>query len=172
MTIPTLTTERLILRGFRREDFAGVYALWSDPRTGRLMGMQPMSEEDCWAKFLRSFGAWQVNGFGFWAVEEKASGNFVGELGFLNAKRAIEPPLPVPEMGWSFSPSMQGRGYATEGVAAAIRWGEDHFGRARFSAIIAPENEPPLKLARKFGFAEVARTTYKDHPTIVLYREP
>ena len=44
--------------------------------------------------------------------------------------------------------------------------------RARFSAIIAPENEPSLKLARKFGFAEVARTTYKDHPTIVLYREP
>jgi RimJ/RimL family protein N-acetyltransferase len=172
MTIPTLTTERLILRGFRREDFAGVYALWSDPRTGRLMGMQPMSEEDCWAKFLRSFGAWQVNGFGFWGVEEKASGNFVGELGFLNAKRAIEPPLPVPEMGWSFSPSVQGRGYATEGVAAAIRWGEDHFGRARFSAIIAPENEPSLKLARKFGFAEVARTTYKDHPTIILYREP
>src|SRR5436309_6077677 len=163
MTIPTLTTERFILRGFKREDFAAVYALWSDPRTGRLMGMQPMTEEECWAKFLRSFGAWQVNGFGFWAVQEKASGNFVGELGFLNAKRAIEPPLPVPEMGWSFSPSVQGRGYATEGVAAAIRWGEDHFGRARFSAIIAPENEPSLKLARKFGFVEVARAIYKDH---------
>jgi RimJ/RimL family protein N-acetyltransferase len=170
--IPTLKTERLILRRFQREDFSAVYALWSDPRTGRLMGMQPMSEEDCWAKFLRSFGAWQVNGFGFWAVEEKASGSFVGELGFLNAKRQIEPPLPVPEMGWSFSPALHGRGYATEGVAAAIRWGEGHFGRVRFSAIIAPENEPSLKLAHKFGFAEVARTTYKDHPTIVLYREP
>lgn len=172
MNIPTLETERLILREFRRGDFAAVYELWSDPRTTRLMGMQPMNEEDAWAKFLRSFGSWEVNGFGFWAAEEKASGRFVGELGFLNAKRMIEPPLPVPEMGWSFSPSVHGRGYATEAVAAALPWGESHFGRVRFSAIIAPENEPSLKLARKFGFAEVAHTTYKDHPTIVLYRDP
>jgi RimJ/RimL family protein N-acetyltransferase len=172
MTIPTLTTERLILRGFRREDFAAVFELWSDPRTGRLMCMQPMTEEDCWAKFLRSFGSWDVNGFGFWAIEEKANGCFVGEAGFLNAKRTIEPPLPVPEMGWSFSPSVHGRGYATEAVAAAIPWGEGRFGRVRFSAIIAPENEPSLKLAHKFGFAEVARATYKAHPTIVLYRDP
>src|SRR5581483_6375825 len=170
--VPTLETERLILRGCRHEDFASVYELWSDPRTVRLMDMQPMTEEDCWAKFLRSFGSWEVNGFGFWAVEEKISGRFVGELGFLNAKRAIDPPLPVPEMGWSFSPSVHGRGYATEGVAAAIRWGDDQFGRVRFSAIIAPENEPSLKIARKFGFAEASRTAYKDHPVIVLYRDP
>ena len=55
-------------------------------------------------------------------------------------------------------------------MAAAIAWGEDHFDRVRFSAIIGHENEPSLKLARKFGFKEVERTTYKDHPTIVLYR--
>jgi RimJ/RimL family protein N-acetyltransferase len=172
MTIPLLETERLILRGFKREDFAAVYELWSDPRTVALMGMKPMTEEDCWAKFLRSFGAWQVNGFGFWAIQEKSSGRFVGEAGFLNAKRAIEPPLPVPEMGWSFSPSVHGRGYATETVAAAIPWGEKHFGRVRFSAIIGHENESSLKLARKFGFAEVTRTIYTEHPTIVLYRNP
>ena len=172
MTIPIIETERLILRGFRREDFAAVFELWSDPRTVQLMGMKPMTEEDCWAKFLRSFGAWEVNGFGFWAIEEKSSGRFVGEAGFLNAKRAIDPPLPVPEMGWSFSSAVHGRGYATEAVAAAIPWGEQHFGRVRFSAIIGHENEPSLKLAHKFAFGEVARVTYKEHPTIVLYRDP
>lgn len=172
MDIPTIETERLILRGYRREDFEPLFEMWSDPRTGRLMGMAPLSEEDCWAKFLRTFGGWDVNGFGFWAIEEKASGRFVGEAGYLNARRAIEPPLPVPEIGWSLSPSSQGKGYASEAVAAAIVWGETHFGRVRFSAIIDPENGPSLKLARKFDFAEVARTTYKDRPTIILYREP
>src|ERR1051325_9460795 len=145
MNIPTLTTERLILRGFRNEDFAGVLELWSDPRTVALMGMQPMNEEDCWAKFLRGVGAWHVNGFGFWAIEEKASGRFVGELGFLNAKRTFDPPLPVPEVGWSLMPWAHGQGYASEALAAALSWGEQKFGRVRFSAIIAPENAPSLK---------------------------
>src|SRR4051812_2878974 len=111
MDVPALETERLILRGFRREDFAAVFEMRSDPRTVRLIGMAPMTEEDCWAKFLRSFGSWDVNGFGFWAIEKKGSGRFVGEAGFLNARRAIVPPLVVPEMGWSLSPSAQGRGY-------------------------------------------------------------
>lgn len=168
--IPMLETARLILRGYRNEDFPALVALWSDPRTTRLMGMKPMSEEDVWAKYLRSVGSWEVNGFGFWAIEEKASGSFVGEAGFLNAKRAIEPPLPIPEMGWSLVPGVQGKGYATEAVAAAIAWGESHFGRVRFSCIIAPENAPSLRVAARFGFVEAARTTYKDHPTIVFYR--
>ena len=172
MSIPTLETDRLVLRGFKREDFFSVYELWSDPHTVGLMGMKPMTEEECWAKFLRSFGSWDVNGFGFWAIEEKSSGRFVGEAGFLNAKRAIDPSLPVPEMGWSFSASVHGRGYATEAVSAAIPWGEKYFGHVRFSAIIGHENEPSLKLAHKFGFKEVARTIYKEHPTIVLYRDP
>jgi len=171
MNAPTLETERLLLRAHKREDFPALFELWSDPRTVGLMGMQPMSEEDCWAKFLRSFGSWQVNGFGFWAIEEKESGRFVGEAGFLNARRNMEPKLPVPEMGWALSPSVHGRGYASEAVATALPWGEKHFGRVRISAIIAPENEPSLKLARKFGFVEAVRTTYKEHPTIVLYRD-
>lgn len=171
LQIPTLETERLRLRGFRNEDFASILELWSDPRTVSLMGMKPMSEEDAWAKFLRSVGSWHVNGFGFWIVEEKASGRFAGELGFLNAKRSFDPPLPVPEIGWSLMPWAKGKGYASEALAAALAWGETHFGRVRVTAIIAPENEPSLKLAHKFGFNDVRETVYKDHPIIVLYRD-
>jgi RimJ/RimL family protein N-acetyltransferase len=71
MTIPTLQTARLILRGYRNEDFPALVELWSDRRTVRLMGMKPMSEEDVWTKYLRSVGSWEVNGFGFWAVAER-----------------------------------------------------------------------------------------------------
>jgi len=168
---PTLETERLILRPYRREDFANIFELWSDPRTVRLMGMKPMTEEDAWGKFQRSVGAWHVNGFGMWVAEEKGTGRFLGELGFIAAKRALEPSIhDYPEVGWSFMADVHGRGYATEALAAVLAWGEDHIGRRRYAAIIAPENEPSLKLARKFGFVEFARSTYKDHPTIILFR--
>jgi RimJ/RimL family protein N-acetyltransferase len=72
MTIPTLKTARLILRGYRNEDFPALVEPWADPRTTCLMGMKPMTEEDVWAKYLRSVGSWEVNGFGFWAVEERS----------------------------------------------------------------------------------------------------
>jgi RimJ/RimL family protein N-acetyltransferase len=169
--VPVLETPRLVLRALRRSDFAAVLELWSDPRTVALMGMKPMNEEDAWAKFLRSVGSWHVNGFGFWAIEEKASGRFAGELGFLNAKRTFDPALPVPEIGWSLMPWAKGNGYASEALGTALTWGELHFGRVRFSAIIAPENVPSLKLAHKFGFVDVAETTYKEHPIIVLHRD-
>lgn len=171
MAIPTLEAERIVLRPYRVSDFNDLFVLWSDPRTVRLMGMQPMTEEEAWAKFLRVFGAWQVNGFGFWVIEEKASGRYVGELGYINSRRTIDPPLPVPEMGWSIMPWAKGKGYASEALTAALKWGEGHFGRVRFCAIIAPENAPSLNLAKKFGFVETHHTHYKGHPTIILFRD-
>ena len=169
---PTLETLRLILRPYGHEDFANIFELWSDPRTVRLMGMKPMTEEDAWGKFLRSVGSWHVNGFGMWVAEEKSTGRFLGELGFISARRALEPSIHAyPEVGWSFMAEVHGQGFASEALEAALKWGAAHFGKRRYAAIIAPENEPSLKLAAKFGFVEAARSTYKDHPTIILFRD-
>jgi RimJ/RimL family protein N-acetyltransferase len=73
---------------------------------------------------LRYVGHWSWLGFGYWLVEEKTSGQFVGEVGFADYKREIEPSIDdVPEIGWVLVPAMYGRGYATESVRAAIDWG-------------------------------------------------
>ena len=110
-------------------------------------------------------------GFGFWALEVKATGQFIGAVGYLDGKRAIEPPLgDAPEMGWVLAAAAHGQGYATEAVAAAQAWGDAHFGGARTVCLIHPDNQPSLRIAEKFGFREYARTTYKGEPGVLLER--
>jgi RimJ/RimL family protein N-acetyltransferase len=169
--VPVLETERLTLRGHRVEDFADCLALWTDPQVTRFIGGRPSTQEEVWSRLLRYIGHWSLLGFGYWAVEERATGRFIGELGFADFKRQIEPSLDgIPEAGWALSPSVHGRGYATEAVQAILAWGDRHFGSARTACIIAPENWASIRVAEKCGYREFQRTTYKDNPTIMYMR--
>jgi RimJ/RimL family protein N-acetyltransferase len=173
MDIPTIETERLTLRGHTLKDFPAFAEMWADPEVNRFIGGAPLSEEEAWGKFLRTFGQWAVTGFGFWSVIEKQSGMRIGEAGFLDGRRDIVPSLiGVPECGWSLARSAQGKGYATEAVRAALAWGDAHFGRIRMACIIAPDNSASLRVAAKTGFREAHRTAYRNAPTIMLYRDP
>jgi RimJ/RimL family protein N-acetyltransferase len=170
---PTLETPRLRLRGHRLADFAPCAAMWADPIVTRFIGGRPSTEEEVWARLLRYRGHWAHLGFGYWAVEEKASGAFVGELGFADFQRDLAPPFgDRPELGWALSPSVHGRGYATEALLAALRWGDARFGHLPTVCMIAPENAPSLRVAAKLGFREYLRTTYKGEPTVLLERPP
>ncbi len=168
--VPVLETERLKLRGHRMDDFPACAAMWADPVVTRHFG-HSFSEEESWTRFLRYFGHWSVLGFGSWLVEERATGNFVGEVGFANYRRAIEPPLDAPEIGWVLAVQFHGKGYATEAVRSAVTWGEQHFGPVRTTCIIAPENLPSIRVAEKCGYRESLRTTYKGQPAVVFVRE-
>ena len=171
--VPVVETERLILRGHTLDDFPAYAEMWADPGVTRFIGGAPLSQEESWGKFVRTFGQWTLMGYGFWSVVEKQSGRRIGELGFLEGKRDITPYLAgTPECGWAFVPNVHGNGFASEALRAALRWGDGHFGRVRMACIIAPENAPSLKLAAKFGFREAHRTSYKGQATIVLHRDP
>ena len=168
---PILETERLILRVPTREDFPAYAAMWADPIVTRFIGGAPLSEEDAWAKFMRTFGHWALMGYGFWSIIEKSSGLRVGEAGILNVKRAIEPPFHgTPEIGWSLVPAAHGKGYASEAARAVIAWGESHFGRMKMVCIIDPGNEASIRVAVKCGFREKTRTIYKGEPIIIFER--
>ena len=168
---PVLETSRLRLRGFRVDDFDNWFAFSRLSAYYRYFGNEPMLAEEVWKLLLRSAGHWVIMGFGFWAVEEKASGRFVGAVGFLRLLRTLDPPLgDAPEIGWVMDPAVHGRGYASEAVAAALAWGESYFGPVRTVCIIHPENEASLRLAAKFGYREYARTTYHAGPIVLLER--
>src|SRR5271163_2081126 len=139
--VPILETARLKLRGHRLDDFTHCAAMWADPQVTQYIGGKPLTEEEAWTKFLRYAGHWSLLGFGYWVAEEKATGNFAGELGFADYKRDLEPSLKgVPEIGWVLASHAQGKGYATEAARAAIAWGDAYFPSTRTACIIDPEN--------------------------------
>ena len=169
--VPVLETDRLILRGHRREDLADSAAMWGDAEVVRFISGKPQTREEVWAKMLRLVGHWAMLDCGYWVVTEKATGRFAGEAGFGLFEREIDPPFgDTPEAGWALASWAQGQGYAGEAVRAILAWGDQRFDRARVVCMIAPENGSSLKLAEKVGFREYHRTTYKEQPTILLER--
>lgn len=169
--VPVLETGRLRLRGHRLADFADCAAMWADPIVTRHIGGRPFSQEEVWARLLRYVGHWALLGFGYWAIEEKTTGEFVGELGFADFKRDIKPSLDdAPELGWALASRVHGQGYATEAVRGAITWGDLHFARARTTCLIHPENLASIRVAEKCGYREFQRATYKDHAVILFER--
>lgn len=169
--VPVIETERLRLRGHAPDDFDDCAALWADPEVTRHISGKPSTPPESWARLLRYAGHWALLGYGYWAVEEKASGRFVGELGFADFKRGVDPTVAgLPEIGWVLAPDVQGRGLATEGVRAALAWGDAHFGSSRTFCIISPDNGASIRVAEKNGYREAVRTTYGGAPTIVFTR--
>src|SRR5579872_1670563 len=121
IAIPVLETDRLRLRGHCIDDFPACAAMWADAGVTRFIGGRPLSGEEAWARLLRYVGHWDLLGFGYWVVEEKASGTFAGEVGLAEFKRDIEPAIDVPEAGWVLTTAAQGKGYATGALRAVLR---------------------------------------------------
>jgi len=169
--VPLIETKRLLLRSHRKEDFRDCADMWAHPDVVRYIGGRPFSPEDVWAKLLRYVGHWQWMEFGYWAIEEKSTGAFIGELGFGEFKRELDPPiLGVPETGWVLTPRAHGHGYATEAVIAVLAWGDQRFTSSRTVCLIHPDNLRSIRVAEKCGYKEFHRTTYKGQETIVFER--
>ena len=170
-TIPVLETERLLLRANHAGDLPAFLAMWQQPEFYRFLSGQPLAEEEVWTKLLRHLGQWPMFGYGYWGVEEKASGQLVGAVGYADWQRHIEPSLKgFPEAGWVFAPHVHGRGYGIEAMQAAVAWADAHIAQKRSVCIIEPANVASLALAAKLGFCEFSRTVYKEKVLVLLER--
>jgi RimJ/RimL family protein N-acetyltransferase len=169
--VPSLETPDLLLRGPLPADLPTAVALHQHPDFYRFLGGKPHTEEDVWRRMLGQLGHWAMFGYGSWAIEEKATGQFVGSVGFFDFQRDLTPSLKgTLEAGWVLDPRLHGRGYASQAVQAALAWIEPRFPTARLTCIIDPENAASLGVARKFGFHEFARAIYHDGPIVLLER--
>jgi RimJ/RimL family protein N-acetyltransferase len=171
--VPTLETERLRLRGHRLNDFAHSAAMWADPQVIRYIRGRPFTEEECWARLMRYVGHWALLGFGYWVVEEKATDKFLGEAGFADYHRDLQPPLSgTPESGWAFAADAQGKGYATEAMRAIVAWGDTHFGPVPTACIIDPQNLASIRVAEKNGYRQAQPASYMGESVLLFRREP
>jgi RimJ/RimL family protein N-acetyltransferase len=142
---PVIETARLMLRPPVQGDFAGWAALMADGEASRFIGgPQPLSI--AWRGMATVAGSWALKGFGLFSVIERETGRWIGRIG------PWQPEMwPGPEIGYALIRDAWGKGYAYEGVSAAIDWTLEHLGWAEFIHIIDPRNLASIGLAQKLG---------------------
>jgi RimJ/RimL family protein N-acetyltransferase len=117
----------------------------ADPEVGRfLMGTQ--TRTDAWRTFADVLGHWALRGHGFWAVERKEDGAFLGRIG-LNRPET----WPGMEVGWTLGSRYWGKGYATEAARAAMDFGFRNYPLSRLVSLIDPANHPSQRVAARLG---------------------
>lgn len=142
----TLETERLTLRMFREDDFEAYARICADEEVMRFLGGKILTRAEAWRHLAFLVGHWQLLGYGHWAVEEKATGELLGRLGFLNPAG-----WPGFEIGWTLRRESWGKGYATEGARRALRYAFTEMGREHVISLIHPDNRPSIRVAERLG---------------------
>lgn len=171
MIVPTLTTARLTLSAPQLSDFEDSRVMWADPLVVKHVGGRAFTEEESWTRLMRARGLWDLLGFGYWAVRETATGRYVGEVGFADLHRELQPSLHgLPEMGWVLAAWSHGQGFGTEAVGAGLAWIDQALAPEAVPCIIDVENAASLALAAKMGFVIRTHATYKGSPIVVMER--
>lgn len=142
-----IETDRLRLRQWKATDFEVYAKYYSNESLAKYVGGR-IGKEMAWRKMASLIGHWYLMGFGYWAVEEKESKNFVGCVGLWKSE-----PWPEVELGYWILPKMYGKGYATEAGIASKNFAFEELGLSALVSYIAPDNEPSKRTAVKIGAA-------------------
>jgi RimJ/RimL family protein N-acetyltransferase len=159
----TLETDRLTLRMLREADFDAYAEMCADPEVMRYIGDgQPLGRPMAWRNLAQMVGHWSLRGYGLWAAAERSSGALVGRIGFWNPDG-----WPGFELGWMLRRSYWGRGYATEGARAALRYAFTRLGQPHVISLIHPDNAASIRAALRLGERLFGPTEVMGTPALV-----
>lgn len=145
--IPTIETERLLLREFKQSDIDAYTAICADPEVVKFLSSGvPMNREEAWRHMAMILGHWQLRGYGLWAVEEKETGSLVGRVGLLNPED-----WPGLELAWTLARAQWHRGFATEAAHAALDYAFRVVKADHIISLIHVENLASVKVAERIG---------------------
>ncbi len=170
MRIPTLTTERLILRPFRSEDLDAHAAMNADPRVMQYIG-DVQDRPAAFRAMCSYIGHWQFREYGPWAVEERATGTFIGRTGVMRS----EPPWSDVEVAYALVPSAWGKGYAREMAARSLRYAQEVVRARGVVSYIMLGNTASIRVAEQLGalYARDAGVQVKGNPvSVYVYPDP
>ena len=142
--IPTLETERMFLRAMRADDIEAEIAFFQTERSRSVGG--PIPANQVWRAVAGMNGHWALRGYGFWALEEKTTGTYLGRAGLWNPH-----PWPEPEIGWTLMQPAEGKGFAHEAALAARAYAYDTLGWTTAISLILAGNTRSEALAGRLG---------------------
>lgn len=142
-----LCTERLNLRKMNKNDVQNLMQIFSDPEA---MKYYPSTKDENetikWIDWtLRNYTSY---GPGLWIVEEKDTGEFLGQCGIVLQKVSGVVEM---EIGYLFARRVWGNGYATEAALACKKYGFEELGLTRMVSLIDVNNVPSIKVAERIG---------------------
>ena len=148
LEVPTLETERLLLRPFRPGDIDDYAALNADPEVLHYLGggTEPWDRSRSWRHMAFLMGHWQLGGAGMWVLEHKETGEFIGVVGF-----SAPDGWPGFELAWILARRSWGHGYATEAARAALSHAFMTLKKDRVISLIHPDNQASICVAKRIG---------------------
>jgi RimJ/RimL family protein N-acetyltransferase len=155
MDVPILTTERLVMRGWREDDLAPYAAMTADAEVMRFMG-GPLDAEDTWRQMAVFAGHWVLRGYGIWAVER---------VGLLRHHG-----WPGLEVGWLLAREAWGHGYATEAARASMDHAWRELGAQELISLIAPANLPSQRVAERLDMRPGEPYDLRGTPVVIHRR--
>lgn len=158
-----IETERLILRQWRDADRDPFAALNADPKV-MLHFPATLTRQESDAAVDRQIAGIAAHGHGFWAVERKADGAFLGFTG----TKATGPDYPLdgrPEVGWRLARHAWGAGYASEAARASLAHAFALIDAGEIVAFTPTTNTPSQAVMKRIGMARAEHLDF-DHPAL------
>lgn len=158
VAIPSLRTERLLLRGYTSGDLDRWVAVMGDPAVMRALGRTRAPERsDAWDRIAWALGQWALRGYGLFAVESE--GVLIGHAGILHPFD-----WPEPELAYTIARPAWGRGFAAEAARAARDWAFRSFPFPHLASFIAPDNVRSQRVAERLGAVREDAIVLRGHP--------
>ena len=172
----SIQTKRLLLRLWKKKDLESFVELNKDPR---VMEYYPSikSYEESLEEYKRIIEEFKKEGFGFWAVSIIGGADFIGFIG-LNRVKFVAHFTPAIEIGWRLTPDYWGKGYATEGAIACLKYGFETLRLDEIVSFATLKNSRSIAVMKRIGMLSDPKDDF-DHPKLaedhhlrrhVLYR--
>lgn len=162
MALTTLETKRVLLRPWQPSDLEPFAKMNADPKVMRYYPATLSQEEsdDFCERIQQRF---VENGWGFWALEHKATGAFMGFTG-LNIPGYDLPCNPCIEVGWRLAYPFWGNGFATEAARGCLAFAFQQLAAPKVVAFASVINERSWQVMKRLGMHDTQKNFH--HPII------
>jgi RimJ/RimL family protein N-acetyltransferase len=157
--MPELHTDRLVLRRWRESDLEPWAIMNADAEVREHLG-DPLTRAQSDASVAAFLADFDRRGYGWWAVEVAAAGEFIGFCGLDEVDE--EMPFTGVEIGWRLARSSWGHGYATEAALAGLGFGFDTLGLPEILAVTTATNVRSQAVMQRIGMTRDPADDFDD----------